>query len=123
MPVNEDLYHALVAVTGITAVYDTKLPDGFTLASTVAVFSEVSDVPEIFINSEMGTRAQRWQVSVLALTLPLARAAKEAVIAALGGLSSGAIKVCEFENAPGVIYESEAIPPHYHIPIDFMIYV
>jgi hypothetical protein len=129
MPVNEDLYDALATVASVDAVFDTKAPDNYTLAGTILIFQSISDVPGVFIDTELGTRAQRWQVSVESPVLPgvdallAARTAKAAVLTALHGLSGGAIKLCEFESAPGETYESDSAPPYYFIPIDFMIYV
>lgn len=124
MPVNEDLFDALSAVTGLSAttVFDTKLDDGYALTGTVAVFQMISDVPEHFIN-EIGTRVQRWQVSIHALTLSAGRTVAEAVRTALDGLTQGSIKSCDFDSAPGELYESSAVPPYYFIPLDFLIYV
>jgi len=123
MPVNDDLYTALTTALGSTVdgVFDTKFPPRYVLANPAVVFTSISDVPETAIDGAIIRRVARWQVSVWAGDLVSARAVKAAVIAALHGYSGTYIARCEFENCPAEFFEEDAVPPGYHIPIDFMI--
>jgi hypothetical protein len=122
--VNDDIYTALsAAIDWVDLICDTKLPDGYILpqGGTALVFSCVSETPETAIDGDIVFSESRWQVSVHSTDLGQARIAKAAVIAALHGYAGGSIVRCDFESAPGEIFQSDTIPFSYHIPIDFMI--
>src|ERR1044071_4826245 len=102
--VSDELYTALAALQPsadpgnpggpIAAVFDTKMPDSYQMTpAPVIVFQLVSDVPDISLEGAV-SRESRWQVSIYALDLADARAAKELVIGALGGYRGSAIKRC-----------------------------
>jgi hypothetical protein len=125
--ISDDLYARLNELATddagtLAAVFDSKRADGVSAVKPIAVFSEISDVASArTIDGKIALRQSRWQVSIYAEDLGDARAAKEAVIAKLHGYTAESIEACQFESAPGVIYESDLVPPEHHIPIDFMV--
>lgn len=121
--VNDDIYTALNTALGVAVagIYDTKLPDNYELTGAVVAFSLVSDIPDVAIDGAVVHRVARWQVSVRALDLPTLRSVKATVITALHGYRGASISRCDFESAPGELFESATIPFCYHAPIDFMV--
>jgi tRNA threonylcarbamoyladenosine modification (KEOPS) complex Pcc1 subunit len=125
--ISDDLYARLNELVTddagtLAAVFDTKRPGNVSALKPIAVFSEVSDVAsERTIDGKIALRDSRWQISIYAEDLGDARAAKETVIAKLHGYTAESIEACRFESAPGVIYESDLVPPEYHLPVDFTV--
>jgi hypothetical protein len=120
MSVNSELYTALSPIAGVDSTFDTKTPDDLLVTSPIVVFQRIADVPTTPINGVIIGREQRWQISVYAPDIASARTAADSVIAALQGLTSGAIKWCEYEQS-FELYDMEIIPPLYHIAIDFVV--
>lgn len=120
--VSDDIYDAL-APLGAAGVYDTKLPDGYSLSGgdVLIVFSSISEIPDKPIGGQIAASDERWQVSIRSLDLTAARTMKRAVVTALHNLRTSSIKYCEFESAPGELLEEGPSEPQYHIPVDFMI--
>ena len=126
--VPDDIYAALSTIAAVDGIYDTKLPDGYVVTGAVLVFSSISDVADTEIRGDIVRREQRWQISIRVADthaggLTRARGLKAAVIAALHGYSGPTIARCDFESAPGEIFESDILPFQFHIPVDFMLQI
>lgn len=129
--VSEELYDRLMELTeaeegqtpSVAAVFDTKLPDHYQHGPVpTLVLQSISDVPTTkTIEGKIAIRHSLWQVSIYALDIHAARQTKEAVRAKLHGYRGTLIRWCDFEDAPGEMFESDWNPPLYHVPLDFTV--
>lgn len=118
----DDLLAQLKTVSGIAAVYDSGLPDGYVPArAPVLVVSHISTVPDVPIDDSILGYEDRWQVSVIGGNPANVRTAVSGVIAALHSFSGETISRCEFDSQPGT-FRDGTNPVQYHAPVDFLVY-
>lgn len=124
MAVADELIARLKSVPGVAAVFDTETPDSYTLGSApTLVLQHVSGVGQKTIVGGIYASEERWQVSVLGAHVGKVREVAQAVIDALHGYSSDAIRRVDYESWPGTIAEGKGSTREYHAPVDFMVFV
>lgn len=120
--VADELIAQLKKVSGVGAVFDTDVPDRFTVGqSPTLVLQHISTVGAQAVDGTLYGGNEQWQVSVRGSHLGNVRAAAQAVKNSLHGFSSASIKRCDFDSWPGTIRES-ANPVEYHAPVSFNIF-
>lgn len=117
----KELYDCIAAVPGVSAVFDTKVPDAYRLNTPVVVVSNISDVPTTEISGTIDCIDTRITCEVQALKLGDARTIKQRLIAALNGWSGGPIGVVVFESGGPELYDGTIVPPRYCLPVDFTV--